>query len=53
MTLLLTIAIAWLAVSLLMLMIWWLQRRLDDAGIVDVAWSYACLLYTSDAADEE
>ena len=56
MTLLLTIAIAWLAVSLLMLMIWWLQRRLDDAGIVDVAWSYAvgllailfCLTATGD-----
>jgi steroid 5-alpha reductase family enzyme len=32
---------AWLAVSILMVGVWVLQRRLGDAGIVDVAWTYS------------
>lgn len=41
MSMLILIGGAWLAVSVLMIGVWLLQRRLDDAGIVDVAWTYA------------
>ncbi|GAB4234528.1 MAG: DUF1295 domain-containing protein [Acidobacteriota bacterium] len=33
------VAWVWLGASVVMAFLWWLQRRLGDAGIVDVAWS--------------
>ena len=30
---------AWLTLGLLMLLLWLLQRRTDDAGVVDVGWT--------------
>lgn len=41
MTLIVQALIVWAVVSVGMALVWLLQRRLGDAGIVDVAWSYA------------
>jgi steroid 5-alpha reductase family enzyme len=34
------VLIGWLVMSLVMIAVWALQRRLGDAGIVDVAWTF-------------
>lgn len=41
MTLTLLVAAGWAAVALVMLVLWTIQRRTSNAGVVDVAWSFA------------